>query len=135
MLETFFNSEYCESFRACILKNICEWLLLKTLMKLRKVKNCWDFDSTLKNRTFQRQYQIQVKMYISLFLFHDWYPLEFVFSYNFSLMWWELIVRNKLQTINIYNRVNIKKIRSSRKENNIRTCSKFWPMKNISPKL
>ena len=31
-----------------------------------------------------------------LFLFHDWFPLDFVFRYNISL------VRNKLQTINIY---------------------------------
>ena len=28
-------------FRAPILKNICERLLLKMFMKLRKVKNCW----------------------------------------------------------------------------------------------
>ena len=41
------------------------------------------------------------------------------------------VVRNKLQTINIYTRINKKKIKNLRKEYIIRTCFKFWPMKNI----
>ena len=36
------------------------------------------------------QYQRQVKMYVSLFLSHVWLPLEFVFTYNTSLMRWEI---------------------------------------------
>ena len=40
--------------------------------------------------------------HVSLFLFHDWFPLEFVFKYFFD------VVRNKLQTINIYTRVDRK---------------------------
>ena len=51
MLESLFNSEYCES----------------VLMKPRKTKN-----------------QGQVKLLISLFFFHDWFPLEFLFTYNIS---------------------------------------------------
>ena len=48
-----------------------------------------------------------------MFLFHDWFPLQFVFTYyNFFE-----VVRKKLQTVNIYyNRVNQKEIKSSRKE-------------------
>ena len=64
----------------------------------------------MKNKIFQHQYHKQVKMYIYLFLFHNWLPLEFVFTYNISLlcrMWWE---------INICTRVDKKKIKSSRKE-------------------
>ena len=41
-------------------------------------------------RIFQHQYQRQLKMYVSLFLFllfYGWFPLEFVFTYNISLMW------------------------------------------------
>ena len=34
-----------------------------------------------KNRIFQHQYQRY------LYLFHDWFPLEFVFVYNISLMY------------------------------------------------
>ena len=45
------------------------------------------------------------------------------------------VVRNKFQTINIYTRFNKNKIKSSRKEYAIRTCFKFWPMKNIFRKL
>ena len=41
------------------------------------------------------------------------------------------VVRNKLQTINIYSRVDKKKIKSSGKEYDVRTGFKFWPMKNI----
>ena len=51
MLESLFNSEYCES----------------VFMKPRKIKN-----------------QGQVKLLISLFFFHDWFPLEFLFTYNIS---------------------------------------------------
>ena len=35
------------------------------------------------------------------------------------------VVRNKIQTITIYTRVNKKKIKSSRKEHVMRTCFKF----------
>ena len=59
-------------FRAPILKNICKRLLLKMFMKLRKVRNSY-FNSTSKNRIFQHQYQKQVKMCISWFLFHGWF--------------------------------------------------------------
>ena len=45
------------------------------------------------------------------------------------------VVRNKLQTINIYPKGNKKKIKSSRKEYVIRLCFKFWAMKNVFPKL
>ena len=45
------------------------------------------------------------------------------------------VVSNKLQTINIYTRVDKKKIKSSRKEYVIRTYFKFWPMKIILRKL
>ena len=51
VLESLFNSEYCES----------------VFMKPRKIKN-----------------QGQVKLLISLFFFHDWFPLEFLFTYNIS---------------------------------------------------
>ena len=72
---------------------------------------------------------LEVKMYISLFLFHDWFPLEFVFTYNI----FSDVMRNKLQTISIYTKVNKKKIKNSRKEYVMWTCFKFWPMKNYKP--
>ena len=61
----------------------------------------------MKKRIFQQQYRKQVKMYISLFLFHDLFSLEFVFTYDISL----------------------------RKEYVTRTFFKFSPMKNIFRKL
>ena len=35
---------------------------------------------------FQHQYQRQKEMYITLFLFDDWFLLEFGFTYSISLM-------------------------------------------------
>ena len=52
----------------------------------------------------KKQDQRQVKMCIYLYLFRDWFPLEFAFIYIFSLM-------NKYFAI-----VNQKKIKSSGKE-------------------
>ena len=48
--------------------------------------------------TFQHQCQRQVEMYISFYLFYDWFPFEvsMYIQYSFDVM------RNKLQTINIY---------------------------------
>ena len=45
-------------------------------------------------------------------LFYDWFPLEFVLTYNISVMWREI---NSKQYI-ISTRVIEKKIKSSRKE-------------------
>ena len=57
-------------------------------MKLRKIKSCWCGILTLhEKRIFQHQYQEQVKMCIYLHLFHDWFPLEFVFIYSIYLMY------------------------------------------------
>ena len=42
---------------------------------------------TQKSRIFQHQYQRQVKICSYLYLFHDWFPLEFVFIYSISLMY------------------------------------------------
>ena len=53
-------------------------------------------------------------------LFYDLFPLEFVLHKYFCDG-----VRNKLQTINIYIKIDKKKIRNSRKEYVIRTCFKF----------
>ena len=108
-----------------LLRNACMWLRLRGEGNTERLLNNSerDFNATWKNRIFQSQYQKQVKMYISLLLFHDRFPL--VLKYFFD------VVRNKLQAINIYTRVDKKKIKSSRKGYVIRTCFKFWTMKNI----
>ena len=61
-----------------------------------------------------------------MFLFHDWLPLDFVFRYNSSVLWWKI---NSKQSISTW--VNQKKIESSKKEYVMWTWFKFWPMKNI----
>ena len=106
---------------APILRNICKRFLLK-------IKNCWS--GIFNCLFFQHQYQRQVKMYVSLFIYYDWFLSEFVFTYNISLRWWEI---NSKQWICI--KVNQKKIKSSRKENIMWTCFKFWQIKNIFQKL
>ena len=68
-----------------------------------------------------------------LFVFISWMVSFEVCIY---IQYFFAMVRNKLQTItNIYTRVSKKNIKSSRKEHVMRTCFKFWPMKNIFQKL
>ena len=72
--------------RAAILKNICERLLLKMCS--------WNWENlfimsfinfTLKNRFFN----INIRNKFIL-VFHDSFPMKFVFTYNISLVWWEI---------------------------------------------
>ena len=69
---------------------------------------------------------------------NKWKCIYLCFYFMIGFLWcWYLhkyffdVVRNKLQAINIYTRVDKKKIKSSRKEYVIRTCFKFWTTKNI----
>ena len=84
----------------------------------------------MKNKIFHYQYQKQVKIY--LFVCISWLVSFGVCIY---IQYYFDVVRNKLQTTNIYTRVDKKKIKSSRKEYVIRICFKLWPMKNIFWKL
>ena len=95
-------------------------MLVKMFMKLKK---SWkllirDFNSTYKTGFLNINIRNKWK-WISLFLFHDWFPHHDA-------------VRNKVQAINIYTRVDKKKIKSSKKEYIIGTCLKFSPMKTFS---
>ena len=65
-----------------------------------------------------------------MFLFHDWFPLDFVFRCNISMMWWAI---NSKQSISTW--INQKKIKSSRKEHVMWTWFTFWSMENIFQKL
>ena len=40
-----------------------------------------------KGRIFQHQYQRQVRICTYLYLFHDWFRLEFVFIYSIFFMY------------------------------------------------
>ena len=77
----------------------------------------------MKNRIFQ--HQKQVKMYISFFLFHDWFPLEFVFTYISLVcrMWWE---------INIYTRVDKKRSKVQEKNMSQERALNFDQWKTFS---
>ena len=58
--------------------------------------------------------------FITIWLvFHDWFPIKLVVTYNISLVWWE----------------TPKEDQSSRKEYAMWMCFKFWPIKNIFRKL
>ena len=50
-----------------------------------------------RKRIFQHQYQRQVNMCLYLYLFHDCFPLEFVFIYSVSLMYKYLLDLIKFQ--------------------------------------
>ena len=123
----FLIHNIAESYRAPILKNLYKLLLLKMFTKLRKNKICWEeiINSALET-TENGCLVILISWLVSL-------GVCIYIQYFFD------VVRSKLQTINIYNRVNNnkkkKKIKSSRKEYVIRTCFKFWPMKKIFQKL
>ena len=77
--------------------------------------------------------------FFNVSLRNKWKCIYLCFYFMIGFLWcWYLhkyffdVVRNKLQAINIYTRVDKKKIKSSRKEYVIRTCFKFWTTKNIS---
>ena len=75
------------------------------------------FNFTLKNRLFSTP----ILDASSWLLFHDRFPMKFLFRYNISLVWWEINAKQK-------------NIKSSRKEYVRWTCFKFWPMKKIFSK-
>ena len=94
-------------------------------MKLRKVKNCW---LTLHEKTG----------FFNINIRNKWKCISLSFYFMIGFLWgWHLhkyffdVVRNKLETINIYTRVD----KNSRNEYVIRTCFRFWPIKNIFRKL
>ena len=80
MLESFFNLEYCKIFKSTYFEEHLRMAASEyEFMKLKKIKN-----------------HRQVKLYISLLFYHDWFALKFVFTYNISLT-----CISKLQTINM----------------------------------
>ena len=63
MLESPFNSEYCEIFKSIYF----EEHLRTAASKILFIRS---FNSTLKNRLFEYQYQKQVKTFV---FYHDWF--------------------------------------------------------------
>ena len=131
MLETLFNSEYSKMFYSTyfeehlrtaafeiVLETEKSWKLLIRDLTHKKGHKNQDF-STSVSETSENVY---------LFVFISWL-VSFYTQYFFD------VVRNKLQTISIYTRVNKKKIKCSRKEYVMWSCFKFWPMKKIFQKL
>ena len=78
-----------EFFRATILKNICERLLLKMCSWNWENLFIMSFNFTLKNRFFQHQYQRQVHFGISWLVSHE---------VCIHMQYFVGVVRNKLQT-------------------------------------
>ena len=60
------------------------------------------------------RYQRQVKMCISLSLFHDSFPLDFIFTSRYFFDEWEKYSKKQISI-----RVNVKKIKSSKKKKNV----------------
>ena len=97
MLESLFYSEYCKTFKSTILKNICEWLLLKMCS--------WNWEKLeIIHKDFQKR--------VNMFVFISW-----LVSYEVCIHTQNFfgVVKNKLQAL-ISTRVNQNKIKSSRKE-------------------
>ena len=122
----FLIQNIAKLWRAPILKNICEELLLKMCS--------WNWEIKIKNYfwvlTLHEKtgfFNISIRKKWECLLSHDWFPM-FIFTYNVSLVWWEINSKNYI------SRINQKKMKSSRKYV-MWTCFKFWPMKNIFRKL
>ena len=125
----FLIQNIADFFRAPILKNLCELLLLTMFMKLRKVRNCWSLHK--KTGFFNINIRNKWEKCISLCFY---FMTGFLWSFYLRKYFYD-VVRNKLQTKNTYTWVDNKKIKSSGKEYVVRTCFKFWPTKNIFRKL
>ena len=61
-----------------------------------------------------------------LFLFHDWFPIKFVFTCNIFGMLWEIYSKHLIST-----RANQKKIKSSRKRMSCERALKFEQCKTF----
>ena len=107
-----------------ILRNFLDNLFWRTSAYACFWKCSWNWDKLkavdkrfyhyIQNRIIQHQYQKkEVKMCISLFLFHDWFPLEFLFTYNISLMWWEISIKQQTSVLELIKR------RSNIREKNV----------------
>ena len=74
--------------KAPTLKNICVRLFMKMCSwNWEKLTFLESFSFTLKTGFFNINIRNKWKC---LFLFHDWFPMKFVFTYNISLVWWEI---------------------------------------------
>ena len=94
-------------------------------MKLRKIKNCsYRIVTYIKKPRF-----FNINICIKMFVFISWLVS---FGVCIHMQYFSNVVRNQLQTV---NRVNQKKIKSSRKEHFRWTCFEFWPMKNMFRKI
>ena len=85
-----------------------------------------DFNYTWKTGFFNISIRNKWKCICFLFLFHDWFPLEFAFTYNISLvckMWWE---------INIYTRVDKKRSKVQEKNMSQERALNFDQWKTFS---
>ena len=101
VLKSLFYSGYCDIFKIPILKNICEPLLLKMCSwNWKKCKNLASLAKWLSHRLRIKWFWVRVQLqslkhfYIKkrffninirnewkcLFLFHDWFPVKFVFT-------------------------------------------------------
>ena len=82
MLESLFNSEYWEIFKSTFFEEHLRTAASKILFTRI-------FNSTLKNRLFQLNFRKKWKW---LFLFHGFFLMKFVFTYNISFVWWEIFL-------------------------------------------
>ena len=129
----FLIQNIAKFFRASILKktsaNGCFW------------KCSWNWE---KLKDVDRGFYLYIKKtrFFNINVRNKWKCISLCFYFMIGFLWilylhkyFFDVVRNKLHTTNIYTRVDKKKIKRSRKGCVIRTCFKFWPMKNIFQKL
>ena len=109
LLESLFNSEYCEIFNSTYFEEHCERLLLKMCS--------WNWE---KIEIVHKDFNFILKKQVKMFLFISWKKqvkmLVFIswlvsFVVCIQIQYFSDVVRNKLQTKNIYFRpVEMKKI-------------------------
>ena len=112
----FFTSEYCKYLFWRTSANDCFWKCSWNW------ENCWEGILTLHKKTGFFNINIRNCENVYPFAFISWLVSFWVCIY---IPYFSNVLRNILQTINIYTRVNKKKIKSSRKEYAVRTCFKF----------
>ena len=95
----FLIQNIAKFFRVSILKNICERLLLKMFIKPRKIKNCWYVILTLHEEQDFSTSISETSEIVYLFAFISWLLSFWVCIY---IQYFFDMVRNKLQTIDIY---------------------------------
>ena len=86
-LESLFNSEYWKIFKSTYIKEHLQTVGSETVFVHKTQKYSSGVLTLHLKKGF---FSIYIRNKWKCFLSHDWFPMHFVFTFNISLLWWEI---------------------------------------------